>query len=42
MAMHSVTFSFLDGIDFSIGESVVYSDELQIAYLIPIMFFDLS
>ncbi len=42
MAMHSVTFSFLDGIDLSFGESVVYSDELQIAYLIPIMFFDLA
>jgi hypothetical protein len=42
LAMHSVTFSFLDGIDLSMGESVIYSDNLQFAYLIPIMFFDLA
>ncbi len=27
LAMHSVTFSFWNGIDFSFGESAVYSDE---------------
>ena len=42
LAMHSVTFSFWDGVDFSLGESAVYSDNLQLAYLIPIMFFDLA
>ncbi len=41
MAMHSATFNIWNGIDFSIGESAVYSDQLQFAYLIPIMFFDL-
>lgn len=42
LAMHSVTFSFWNGIDLSLGESAVYSDNLQLAYLIPIMFFDLA
>lgn len=42
LALHSVTFSFWNGIDLSLGESVVYSDDLQLGYLIPIMFFDLA
>jgi hypothetical protein len=42
MAMHSVTFSFWDGVDLSLGESIIYADNLQLAYLIPIMFFDLA
>ena len=41
LAMHSVTLSPIKGLDISLGESVVYADNLQIAYLIPIMFFDL-
>ena len=42
LALHSITFSFWNGIDFSFGESVVYADNLQLGYLIPIMFFDLA
>lgn len=42
LAMHSVTFSFWNGLDLSIGESVVYSGNLQLAFLVPIMFFDLA
>jgi hypothetical protein len=42
IAMHSVTFSFWNGLDLSMGESVIYSDNLQLLYLIPIMFFDLA
>jgi len=41
LVLHSATFSFWNGIDFSLGESSVYSDNFQIAYMIPIMFFDL-
>ncbi len=42
LAMHSVTFSFWNGLDLSLGESVIYADNLQLGYLIPIMFFDLA
>jgi len=42
LVMHSITFSFWNGIDFSMGESVIYADDLQLAYFIPIMFFDLA
>lgn len=39
LATHSLNFYPLKGLSFSIGESMVYSDQLNIAYLIPIMFF---
>lgn len=42
IAMHSFTVSPFKNLDFSFGESIVYADQLQIAYLIPIMFFDLT
>ena len=41
-AQHTLTITPLTGLDLSIGESVVYADNLQIAFLIPIMFFDLA
>ena len=42
LALHSVTITPFKGLDFSFGESIVYSDNLQILYLIPLMFFDLG
>jgi hypothetical protein len=36
---HSVTATPLKGLDISIGESMIYSDKLNFAYLIPINFF---
>ena len=41
-AWHSFIISPLKGLDISIGESVVYSDQLEIIYLIPLMFFYLA
>lgn len=39
IAHHSLTITPLKGLDVSIGESIVYSDELNFAYLIPLNFF---
>jgi len=39
MATHSLNLYPLKGLSLTIGESMVYSDRLNIAYLIPIMFF---
>ena len=39
MAMHSVLVKLTKGLDVSAGESVIYSDRLDIGYLIPVMFF---
>ena len=40
MAAHQLEFSLGDGVDLSLGESVVYSDRgPSLLYLIPIMFF---
>lgn len=39
MAMHSVLIKAAKGLDISAGESVIYSDRLDIGYLIPVMFF---
>ncbi|MCP5061880.1 MAG: hypothetical protein GY936_05370 [Ignavibacteriae bacterium] len=41
LVSHSVKITPFEGFDLSFGESVVYADNLQFAYLIPIMFFDL-
>lgn len=38
LATHSLNFYPLKGLSFSLGESMVYSDQLKVAYLIPIMF----
>jgi hypothetical protein len=39
MASHSVDFRLKKGVHFSLGESVIYNDQLQPGYLLPIMFF---
>jgi len=39
MAHHSVSFLPVKGLTLSIGESIVYSDKLDIGFLIPVMFF---
>ena len=39
---HSITVTPEDGLDLSIGESMIYADKLEIPYLIPIMFFRLA
>lgn len=39
MATHSLNFFPLKGLSFSLGESMVYSDDLDIGYLFPLMFF---
>lgn len=39
MATHSVQFRLMKGLDFSAGESIVYSDQLDVGYLFPLMFF---
>jgi hypothetical protein len=39
LATHSLNFYPTKGLILSLGESMVYSDRLEIAYLIPIMFF---
>jgi len=41
-AWHSLIISPLKGLDISIGESVVYSDQLEIVYMMPFMFFYLA
>jgi hypothetical protein len=42
IASHTLTFYPANGLDFSIGESIIYSDELEFVYLIPVMFFRLA
>jgi hypothetical protein len=42
LASHTLTLTPLTGLDISLGESIVYSDKLEISYLIPIMFFRLA
>lgn len=42
LASHSVTVKPVEGLSLSLGESVVYSDRLEISYLIPVMFFRLA
>ncbi|MFX4404698.1 hypothetical protein ABTA52_20280, partial [Acinetobacter baumannii] len=39
MATHSLIFTPKKGFDIAIGESIVYSDRLDIGFLIPINFF---
>lgn len=38
-AWHSFVFTPAKGLDISIGESVVYSDQLELVYLMPFMFY---
>ena len=42
LAQHTITLTPTKGLDISLGESMIYSDNLQIAYLVPIMFFRLA
>ncbi len=42
IASHTITVTPLRGLDISLGESIIYSDKLQISYLIPLMFFKLA
>ncbi|MEJ2618219.1 MAG: hypothetical protein P8Z35_24900, partial [Ignavibacteriaceae bacterium] len=39
LAWHAVSFTPFKGLDFSIGESVVYSDKIEPLYLMPFMVF---
>lgn len=39
MALHTLSFYPADNFSFTLGESIVYSDQLQPVYLIPVMFF---
>ena len=42
LAWHAVSFTPFKGLDFSIGESVVYSDKIEPLYLMPFMVFYLA
>ena len=39
MATHSLNFFPVKGLSLSVGESMIYSDKLNVAYLMPMMFF---
>ena len=39
MATHSIHIKAMKGLDLAAGESIVYSDRLDIGYLFPLMFF---
>jgi hypothetical protein len=41
-AWHAMIVTPMEGLDISLGESVVYSDKLEIVYLIPFMFYYLA
>ncbi len=42
LASHTVTITPKRGLDIALGESIIYSDQLEIAYLMPLMFFRLA
>lgn len=42
LASHTIIVTPLKGLDISFGESMIYSDKLEIGYLIPINFFKLT
>lgn len=39
MASHSFDFALARGLHLAVGESMIYNDQVNIAYLLPIMFF---
>lgn len=39
MAIHSLDFTIKKGLVFTVGESMIYNDKLNVGYFIPIMFF---
>jgi hypothetical protein len=42
IATHSLTVTPTSGLDLTIGESIIYDEELEFVYLMPIMFFRLA
>ena len=42
IATHSLIITPVSGLDVSIGESIIYDEELEFVYLMPIMFFRLA
>jgi hypothetical protein len=42
LASHSFNITPFHGLDLTLGESVIYSDRLEISYLMPLMFFRLA
>ncbi len=42
IASHTLILTPINGLDLSFGESIVYSDRLEISYLMPLMFFRLA
>jgi hypothetical protein len=38
-ATHSIEITAMQGLTFNVGESMVYSDQLELAYMLPITFF---
>lgn len=42
LALHSLTLNLNPNLTLSLGESIIYSDRLEIAYLMPFMFFRLA
>ena len=42
IATHSLIITPVSGLDLSIGESIIYDEELEFLYLMPIMFFRLA
>jgi len=42
IASHSISIIPFRGLELSMGESIVYSDKIEVSYLIPIMFFRLA
>ena len=41
MANHSITITPKKGIDFSIGESIIYTEKLDLGFLFPLMYYKL-
>lgn len=41
-ASHTISLFPVDGLSISLGESIIYSDRLELAYLTPLMFFRLA
>lgn len=39
MATHSLNFFPVNGLALSVGESIIYSDKLNVGYMIPVMYF---
>jgi hypothetical protein len=38
-AIHTLEITAMKGLKFNVGESIVYSDQLELAYLLPVSFF---